>query len=69
MSIFEDGGTVNRNFAFSDDHLNVKYYERVKNIEKRQIRLKLKGKYEELGEFNMSYHASLSYIHKKETLV
>ena len=32
-------------------------------------RLKLKGKYEELRKFNMSYHASLSYLHKKETLV
>ena len=30
-----------------------------------RYKLCLKGKYEEIGEFNTSYHASLSYLHEK----
>ena len=62
--------TGNWNFVFSDDFLNIQCYEIVRIITTTDIgwyKLKLKGKYEELREFNMSYHMSLSYLIKKES--
>ena len=64
---FLSWGQKTQTFLFFECHM---LWSVIKTTDIGWYRLKLEDKYEELvWEFNMSYNASLIYLHKKEILV